>query len=106
MTQFSNKALYFGLGLVNLTREKAEAVVEDLIRRGEVEREESKRWVDDLVEKGQQQRDEVTNFLEQEMERLMQKLRVPARSDLANLENRVQKLEERVNRLENRLEPE
>lgn len=50
-----NNAILAGLGAISLTREKAEEIVDTLIKRGEVARGDRKMAVEDLIAKAEEQ---------------------------------------------------
>jgi len=83
-----------GWGTFSLTREKAENIVEDMLKKGEMRREESKAFVKALVERGEKERAEFRDFVNKEILGLVQKGNLVARSEYADLEERVKALEE------------
>ena len=50
------RTFLIGIGLLSLTREKAQAVVEDMVKQGSAAREEVKDLTDKLVERGEEER--------------------------------------------------
>jgi polyhydroxyalkanoate synthesis regulator phasin len=83
-----------GWGTFSLTREKAENIVEDMLRKGEMKREESKALVKALVERGDKERAEFRKIIDNEILGLIQRGNLVARSDYEDLEKRVKALEE------------
>lgn len=51
---FFRKAMLTGFGLIDLTAEKAENMVNELVKRGEIVEGESKKYVDDLMAKAKE----------------------------------------------------
>jgi polyhydroxyalkanoate synthesis regulator phasin len=92
MRTMTENLLYFGLGAINLTREKARATVNDLVARGEVESQEASSLVDRLMEKGRTQREEIQKMLQEELQKMT--------GSSPALEERLSALEERLARLE------
>ncbi len=87
--------LYFGLGAINLTRERAQGLMKDLVARGEVEKQEASALVARFLEKGRVQREEFKQMLRDELQHSM-----PASEEvqerLAALEGRLSSLEEKL----------
>lgn len=90
------KSLLFGVGLLTLTREKAERVVHDLVERGEVGAEEAKTFVNDLMEKGEQEKAAVQETIKKEVEDIRKKFGLVTKGDLEALEERIRALESRL----------
>lgn len=82
-----------GWGTFSLTREKAENIVEDMLKKGEMKREESRALIKALVERGDKERAEFRDFINNEILNLVQKGNLVARSEFADLEKRVKILE-------------
>ena len=45
------KIMLTGLGIIDITKEKAEKIVDELVKRGEVAESESKKYAEDLFKK-------------------------------------------------------
>jgi len=95
-----------GLGLAWLTKEKAEAVVQELIKQGEVSREEGKELLDELLRRAEMEKDELRRRVDAEVRRLIKGAGVASAEDVRRLEERIERLEARLDRLEGRLRAE
>ena len=83
----------FTTGVAELTRYRAEQVVRDLVKTGDVRREQASGLVRDLLERNRQNRKELLDFLRAEMQHQVESLGLATRRDLAQLERRVARLE-------------
>jgi polyhydroxyalkanoate synthesis regulator phasin len=93
MRTMTQNLLYFGLGAINLTREKARDLVNDLVARGEVEKNEASTLVENLMEKGKAERDELMKMLRGEMSNLVQSMNIVDETRVSALEERIRALE-------------
>lgn len=93
MRTMLDKALDLAFGAADMTRERAQELVDELIKRGEAAREESSTMVDDLVRRGQRQRDELQTIIRREVSDAMTKMNMATKDDTARLERRIQELE-------------
>lgn len=96
MFDFVRKSLMLGLGTLSVTREKAENLVSDLVKRGEVTSEEAKKLVGELVKRGEEEREELVTTIQRELERFRLDLGLVTRKDYEQLEERLRRLEERL----------
>lgn len=96
MRTMTKNLLYFGLGAVNLTREKARDLVNDLVARGEVEKSEASALVDNLMEKGRAEQEGIKKMLQEEMGRLACGLNMVEEARVSALEERMRVLEEKL----------
>ncbi|MBE3577074.1 MAG: hypothetical protein IMX00_05220 [Limnochordales bacterium] len=98
-TSMIGRWLLAGLGLAALTREKAEEIIQDLVRRGKISREEARDLGRQIQERGESQWAEWRQWLADNSQRLFATAGLVTREELARLERKVAVLEERVDRL-------
>ena len=81
------------LGVITLAQEKLRSCIDDLVRKGELSKEQGEKVVSLLVEKGKEGKRDVSEKLSQEIQALMQKTPFVSRTELTDLERRVEVLE-------------
>jgi len=82
-------------GIVELTRNRAEAVVRDLIKSGDVSGGQATQVVRDLMERSKQNRTEILNLIRSEIRNQTEALGLASKRDIERLERRVARLEDR-----------
>ncbi len=82
-------------GVVELTRNRAEAIVRDLIKTGELPGSQAGGTVRDLMERSRQNRDEILNLVRSEIRGQVEAIGLASRRDLERLERRIARLEGR-----------
>jgi len=97
------KTYLAGLGAFEMTRSKAEEIVDSLIKKGEVAKGERSDAVVELMEKVEENVNTFKDRVSAEVEAKMDNMRLAKKSDLENLENKVDGLIETIARLEARL---
>lgn len=83
----------FGSGVAELTRNRAEQMVKDLVKGGDVRREQASGLVKELLDRNRQARKELGRFVRAEIENQIQKSGLASRRDIDRLERRVARLE-------------
>jgi len=78
-----------GMGVYSLTRERAEQLVDDLSRRGELAGEDRESLVRQLVERGQSERAALEAFIADRVAWALRHQPLATRDDLAALEQRL-----------------
>ena len=89
------KALYAGVGLAFLTRDKVEELGKKLAEEAKLSEGEGKKLVDELLKKGEEARAAVDRTVSGAVAAALDRLDLPKRSDLKALEARVAALEAR-----------
>jgi len=92
MQDFLKKAWFFGLGVFDFTKEKVEALVEEMVKRGEVSQQESSQTVEQILNKAQ----EMQQALFEKVKEIVAGMNLARAADLEALEKRVAALEEEL----------
>jgi polyhydroxyalkanoate synthesis regulator phasin len=82
-------------GVVELTRNRAEAIVRDLIKSGELPGGQATQVVRDLMERSKQNRKEIVNLVRSEIRNQIEAVGLASKRDIERLERRVARLEDR-----------
>ena len=85
----------FGIGAVVMTKEKAEEVANELIKKGEIGQDEGKKLVDDLIKKGGESKKEIENTIEKTVKSFIEKLDIPSRQELGKLKSEIEQLKKK-----------
>ena len=92
--------LNLGLGALVMTKEKAEEVVNELVKKGEVGQEEGKKLIGELIEKGEKSKKEIEAQIEKIVKGITKKLDIPTRKELRELKVKIEQLKKKLNREE------
>jgi polyhydroxyalkanoate synthesis regulator phasin len=87
------RSVLLGIGLLSITREKAQSFAEEMVKQGQVARNEMKSFTDQLVERGKEERQALRKMVQEEVDVSLQDMRLATQSDVAALRERVEKLE-------------
>lgn len=90
------RLLTISVGALNLTRERAEKLVEEWEKEGEVRRKDMKKTVNELVKKGERERDELKSTIDERVAELTKKLGVITKNDLEKITAKLERLEKRL----------
>jgi len=90
------KAKHFGLGVVDFTREKVEALVNDMVKRGELSEDETSQAVAEIMEKAKSEQDALLEKLKSLVEKTISEAGLARAADLEALEKRLAALEKKL----------
>lgn len=97
------KAMLMGLGLISLTREKAEAFADELIRRGELAREEKFKMVDNLLKEAQQQKEELTVKIKENVQKIISEMGLVTKKEFEEILKKQDEIEKKIEKLVKRI---
>jgi polyhydroxyalkanoate synthesis regulator phasin len=84
----------FGSGVAELTKQRAERIVRDLVNVGDVGRKQASSVVKDLMEASRENRSELMRFVRTEVRGQIEGLGLATKRDFERLERRVARLED------------
>jgi polyhydroxyalkanoate synthesis regulator phasin len=90
------KAMLLGLGVISLTKEKAQEVVDDLIKRGEVSKDERFKMVDALLKEAEKQEKEVTAKVDETVHKVIAKMGLATKEAQNDILKRLEEIEKRI----------
>ena len=94
MKEFLQKAWLFGAGVFDFTKDKVEALVQEMVQRGEITQQESSEAVKQMLAKAQEAQQAMVAKVKELTKGAVDEIKVAKASELEALEKRVAALEE------------
>ena len=96
LTSLIRKGLLIGLGAAALTKERAEALIDELVRQGEVTQQDRPEALKELLDWAEEQERSLQRQAAQALAQVIAELHLPTKEDLARLEEKLERLEQRL----------
>jgi len=93
---FIRKAALLGIGIAAITKEKAESLVKDLIKKGDLNQDEGKKLVADLMVKSKKSKKELETTVNKQVNTIVKKANVASKKEIKVLEAKIKKLETEI----------
>jgi polyhydroxyalkanoate synthesis repressor PhaR len=100
---FFKKSVLFGLGVFDLTKEKAEKLVDEMIKRGEMSQSDKAKAVNELLKGHDERMKKLKTKIDERVEKITAKVRGKERDELTKLHKKLDDLTKVVEKLEKRL---
>ena len=104
MADIFEKALLAGLGLFDLTREKAEKMVNELIKRGELSQSDKAKAVKEILKGHEERTKKIKEKIDQHVNKAVEKLKGVTAQELSELNKKIEKLSKELEKLGEKLE--
>lgn len=85
MKSLLEKGFLAGIGLLSMTREKAQQVIEELTHEGELQKNEMKEWVDQLSDRGEEERQALRKLVRDELKKVLDEMGLATKEDIQKL---------------------
>jgi len=86
------RSVLMGIGLISLTREKAQAYVEDLVKEGKAASSEVTNLTEKLVKRGEEERNALRKVVREEMNAALKDVNIATADDIQKLQAQVEAL--------------
>lgn len=85
MKTLLEKGFLAGIGLLSMTREKAEKIIDELSHEGELQKSEMKQWVDKLSDRGEEERQALRKVIRDELKKVLDEMGLATKEDIQKL---------------------
>ncbi|MFQ5752170.1 MAG: phasin family protein [bacterium] len=93
------KTMLAGLGIYSLTREKAQDLMTDLVKRGELSKDEGAKFVKAMMDKADEELTHLRNIIDQQVNQALSKFKPSYEDDFKKLHQKIDKLTKEVEKL-------
>jgi len=93
-----------GIGFAELTKKKAEELIDTLIKTGDLSKSEKKEAVLELLSKAETKTKETTSKVSKEIEKAIKSVSITKKSDIEALSKKIDKLNRKISDLEKKLD--
>ena len=87
------KAMYLGLGALSVTKEKADEIIADLVKRGEISENEGAELVNRLLKGTERQQKEIEGKVAATVQKVLSDAGLPTRQDFRTLVSSLDRIE-------------
>jgi poly(hydroxyalkanoate) granule-associated protein len=92
MSELVKKTLLAGLGAISLSREKAEEIAADLIKRGDLAKSDESKFVREMIDVAEKNKVRLEEKIEDVVAKTLARLDIPTRSEINELKEEIKKL--------------
>ncbi len=90
------KVALLGIGVASLTRDKAEKLTSDLVKKGNITQAEGRKLTSDLIKKSMATKKDMEIRIDKELKKTMNSAKFAKESDVKRLEKKVAQLEKKL----------
>ena len=100
MLEFLRKSMLAGIGAAVLTRDKIREATRSLVEEGKITSDEAEKLAEDMVKSGEREWGDMSSKLQSSLKKISENLEVIRKKEFADLQARVELLEQRLSVLE------
>ncbi len=92
MFDFFERGFLATVGVLSVSREKVQEIVDQMVARGDLNLDEGRQLVDKMVKRGQEERETMRGLVRQEVQKVVGELDMVSRQDLQVLNDKLDAL--------------
>jgi polyhydroxyalkanoate synthesis regulator phasin len=100
MIDLVKKAMFTGIGMLSLSKDKIEEIARDFIEKGKLSEQEGEKFVAELLKKSEESRAELKKQVEEQVQTLLGKMDLASQSDLTALRTEILEIKAKLEVLE------
>lgn len=100
MIDFIKKAMFTGVGLASITKDKIEEVANEFVEQGNLTEQEGRKLVKEMMDYSEKSRSELENQVDEYIEKAIIKLDLARSSDIEELKSQIANLQQKMESLE------
>lgn len=93
MADVLEQTIALGLGTILMTRDKAQEMIDDFVKRGQMSRDDAEKMVDQIMARGREGRKEIMGMVKEQVKDTLDQMNVATKDDIAHLEREIRKLD-------------
>jgi polyhydroxyalkanoate synthesis regulator phasin len=93
MIDLIKKAMFTGVGLVSLTKDKIEEIAQDFVEKGRLSEQEGKKFVDELLQRSDESKEAIRKQIDDRIQLAMQKVNIARSSEVEELKAQIKELQ-------------
>jgi len=101
MLDLIKKSLYLGLGVLTLTKEKIETLVDELIEKGQLSKEEKPKIMQDIMQRIKREEKALSTKVKTIVKGVVNEVGMVTKSDIRELNSRLDEIEKKVTKAGN-----
>jgi len=92
MFETLDKVAMAGLGALTMTREKAEKIFDEYVKRGEIEKDSRKGFMKDVMDSAEKTRKDLEKMISDEVKKTIDSMDIATKKDIRHIEGKLDKV--------------
>ncbi len=93
MIDLIKKAMFVGIGIASLTKDKVEEIAKEFVEKGKISEQEGKKLVDELLARSDESKEAIRQQVDDRIQLAFQKMNIARSSDIEELKQQIKELQ-------------
>ena len=98
MIDLVKKAMFTGLGVMSLTKEKVEEIAKDFVEKGQLSEQEGRTLVKEMLEKSEESKNEIKKQIDTAVKAALSQMDIASKTDLEAVRTEIEQLRNALNK--------
>ena len=92
MIDLIKKAMFTGIGIASLTKDKVEEIAKEFVEKGKISEQEGKKLVDELLTRSDESKEAIRQQVDERIQLAFQKMNIARSSEIEELKQQIREL--------------
>ena len=92
MIDLIKKAMFTGIGIASLTKDKVEEIAKEFVEKGKISEQEGKKLVDELLTRSDESKEAIRQQVDERIQLAFQKMNIARSSEIEELKQQIKEL--------------
>ena len=93
MIDLIKKAMFVGIGIASLTKDKIEEIAKEFVEKGKISEQEGKKLVDELLARSDESKEAIRQQVDERIQLAFQKMNIARSSEIEELKQQIKELQ-------------
>jgi polyhydroxyalkanoate synthesis regulator phasin len=98
MIDLIKKAMFTGIGIASLTKDKVEEIAKEFVKKGKFSEQEGKKLVDELLARSDESKEAIRQQVDDRIQLAFQKMNIARSSEIEELKQQIKELQAALER--------
>jgi len=96
MKDFFERLILIGLGLMAVTKEKAEKFADELVEKGKIKREDVPQLIENILQSAERGREKVREVIQEEIKNSLDVLNLPTKKEINEIKKKLEEIDKKI----------
>ena len=92
MIELIKKAMFSGVGIITMTKDKLEEMAQDFVEKGKLSEQEGKKFVDEFIQRSDESKEMIRRQIDERIQLALQKANIARSSEVDELKAQIKEL--------------
>ena len=96
MKDYFERLILMSLGLITITKEKAEKFADELVEKGKIKREDVPEFIKNILQSAEKGREKMREVIQEEIKKSLDLLNLPTKKEISEIKKKLDEIDKKI----------